>query len=230
MTFERSLLTNQLLPNEVVGMLLQGKAGKLSYRGGIFSGSINDEFTNFKGGFAASASLSYELPLLFRNGSIHIDYLYNNGDPSNNAFKSYDHIISIWHQGQTGTVGLGVEFVSAHGIAGHPSVFGVTVLPTYVICKNIILKDDKLELVIRYHYGNGRGENGVLLQKRYEQELVPKGYGDHYHSIYSGFNLLLYGDRLKLMIGLEYSAMADSANDGGSFHGWSYFAGVRLFF
>ena len=108
-TFERGLLVNQLLPAEVVGAVAQGKVGDFFYRAGVFSGSIEQEFTTFAGGFGAVAGVGYELPLFYAEGSLHLDYLYNNGNPSNNALESYDHVVSLWHQGQTGPFGLGVD-------------------------------------------------------------------------------------------------------------------------
>ena len=29
-------------------------------------------------------------------GSLHLDYLYNNGNSANNALEPYDHILSLW--------------------------------------------------------------------------------------------------------------------------------------
>jgi phosphate-selective porin OprO/OprP len=48
--------------------------------------------------------------------------------------------------------------------------------------------------------------------------------------VYVGINYLIYGQRLKLMNGVEYSVMHDSANDGGAFNGWTFLTGVRLYF
>jgi hypothetical protein len=70
----------------------------------------------------------------------------------------------------------------------------------------------------------------VQLQKRYEQEVVPDGFGNHYEAIYGGLNYLIFGDRLKLMTGVEYASMHDSAKDGGEFHGWTFLTGVRVYF
>jgi hypothetical protein len=68
------------------------------------------------------------------------------------------------------------------------------------------------------------------LQSRYEQEVVPDGFGDRYQAVDAGINYLIFGDRLKLMTGGEYSVMHDSAHDGGESDGWTYVAGVRVYF
>ena len=87
-----------------------------------------------------------------------------------------------------------------------------------------------MEAVLRYQYAVSDGENGLQLQSRYEQKVVPGGLGDAYQAIYAGINYLVYGDRLKLMTGAEYSVMKDSTLGQDSFDGWTYLAGVRLFF
>ena len=229
-TFERGQLANQLWPGQVVGAVAQGQAAAFSYRAGIFSGSIEEEFTTFAGGFGAVAGLGYKLPLFYQEGSLHLDYLYNNGNPANNAFQPYSHIVSLWHQGQSGPFGLGVDLTAAHGIAGNNSVLGLTVLPTYVFWKHVIRKGDALEAVLRFQYSVSDGDNGLLLQQRYEQKVVPGGHGNTYYAGYMGINYLIFGDRLKLMTGGEYSVMKDSALGQDSFDGWTYFAGVRLYF
>ena len=204
--------------------------GDFSYRLGGFSGSIDQEFTTFAGGFGAVAGVGYNLPLFYETGSLHLDYLFNNGNPANNAFAPYDHTISLWHQGQTGPFGLGFDLTWAHGLDSRPAVFGVTILPTYVFAENVLRPGDALQAVLRYQFAVSDGNNGLELQSRYEQEVVPGGYGNRYQAIYAGINYLIFGDRLKLMTGAEYSVMRDDANDGGAFNGWTYFAGVRMQF
>ena len=169
-------------------------------------------------------------PCLRARRASHLDYLYNDGNPSNNAFKPYDHSLSLWHQGFFGPFGLGVDLTAAHGIEGNESVLGLTVLATCAFGKDLIRHGDALEAVLRYQYAVSDGENGLQLQSRYEQKVVPGGLGDAYQAIYAGINYLIYGNRLKLMTGAEYSVMKDSTPGQDSFDGWTYLAGVRLFF
>jgi hypothetical protein len=229
-TFERGLLVNQVMPGEVVGAVAEGTPGDFSYRAGIISGSIRDEFTDFSGGAGIFGGVGYKLPLFYEEGSLHLDYLFNNGAASNNALEPYDHVFSLWHQGKLGRFGLGVDLTGAHGLNGHPAVFGATVLPTYLLGQNLLRKGDVLQVALRYQFAVSDGGNGLELQQRYEQDVVPDGVGNRYHAIYGGLNYLLYGDRLKLMTGVEYSAMHSTANESGQFHGWTWFTGVRLFF
>jgi len=229
-TVERGLVVNQLMPGEVVGAVTEGKAGRFSYRAGVLSGSIEEAFTEFKGGFGVVAGLGYNLPLFYETGSLHLDYLFNNGNPSNNALEPYDHVISLWHQGQSGAFGLGVDLTWAHGLDARPAVLGVTVIPTYVFAKNLIRKGDALQAVLRYQFAGSDGDGGLELQQRYEQKVVPNGSGNRYHAVYAGLNYLIFGNRLKLMSGVEYSVMHDSTNDRNAFNGWTFLTGVRVFF
>lgn len=229
-TFERGQLVNQLWPAEVVGVVAQGQSGDLSYRAGVVSGTIGREFSDFSGGFGAVAGVGYNLPLFYREGSLHLDYLYNNGNPVNNALKAYNHILSLWHYGQTGPFGLGVDLTAAQGTPGHNSVLGVTVMPTYVFWKGILRNSDALEGVLRYQYAASKGTDGLHLQSRYELEVVNGGLGNRYNALFAGINYLIYDNMLKLMTGIEYSSMKDSPQSYNTFNGWTYFAGVRVFF
>lgn len=229
-TFERGLLVNQLMPGEVVGIVAESKVGDFSFRGSLFSGSVGEEFTQFKGGFGATGGVGYNLTLFYETGGVHLDYLFNNGNSGNNALEPYDHIVSLWHQGNIGPFGLGVDLTWGHGLDSRPAVFGLTVLPSYVFAKNVIRKGDALQVALRYQFAVSDRDNGLELQQRYEQDVVPSGFGDHYHAVYAGLNYLIFGDRFKIMTGAEYSVMHDAANDRGEFNGWTYFAGVRVYF
>jgi len=219
-----------LTPGEAVGFHFETKFDALTVQTGVYSGSINEEFGNFDAGIAAGLGVGYSLPLFYDQGTLHLDFLYNDGSQDNNAFKPYRRVISFWHRGSKGAFGLGMDLTSGSGgFDGQADVLGFTLLPTYDLSNSLWIGGDKLQLALRYQYANSDGENGLILQKRYEQE-VTTGFGDNYQAFYTGLNYLLYGDRLKLMVGVEYSKMEDSANDGGKFQGWTYLAGLRLYF
>jgi phosphate-selective porin OprO/OprP len=229
-TFEQGLLVNQLAPTEIVGAMVQGNQGPFSGLVGIVSGSTTENFTDFAGGVGVLAGVSYDLPLFYERGSLNLDYVFNNGNPSNNALKPYDQVATLWHQGQVGPFGLGLQVIGGHGLGARPAVFGVTVQGSWFFAKDVLRKGDAFQAVLRYQFALSDGDNGLKLQQRYEQEVVPGGSGDHYQAIYAGINYLIFGHRLKLMNGVEYSVMHDSANDGGAFNGWTFLTGVRLYF
>jgi hypothetical protein len=229
-TFERALLVNQLMPGEVVGLHFETTDDALSFHTGLYSGSIEQEFSNFDGGFAADFGLAYRLPLFYEKGTLHADFLFQDGGSDNDAFEPYKRIVSIWHKGQAGAFGLGLDVTAGGGGQdGRASVYGLTLLPTYDVLRNLVLRGGKLQLALRYQFAESDGDNGLQLPGRYERQVVI-GDGDSFHALYAGLNYFLYGDRLKLMAAIEYSLMDDSANDGGDYQGWTYLAGLRLYF
>ena len=233
-TLERALLVNQLMPGEVVGIYATGKTGGVTCQAGIFSGSIEDEFTSFDGGYGALVGLSTSLPLIYDEGTLHLDYLYNDGDEDNNAFKPYEHIVSLWHEGTIGPWEFGIDFTFGSGVDETSDVFGMTLLPTWTFAKDLIFAGDSLQLALRYHYGTSDDAFGLSFNKRYEQEVV-SGRGDLYNSLYAGLNWYVYEQKLNLMAGIEYFDMdgvEDSDNAGRltSVDGYSFITGIRLYF
>jgi len=232
-TMERALVVNQVMPGEVIGLYAKGKNGDFSYQSGLFSGSIKDEFTDFKGGFGALLGVGYKLPLFYEKGDLHLDYLYNNGNPENNAFKPFEHIISLWHQGQIGPFEIDTDITAATGIGEQSDLFGFTLLPTYDFARDLVIPGDKLQLALRYHYASSRDDFGLQLNSRYEKK-VATGQGDSYNAYYIGLNYYIYQQKLKLMTGLEYFDMADVlSDDTPEVHdvtGWNFISGIRLYF
>jgi hypothetical protein len=235
-TMERSLVVNQVMPGEVVGIYLKQKRGGFSWQAGLFSGSIEDEFTDFSGGFAALAGLACSAPLLLDSGTLHLDYLYNNGNSDNTAFKPYKNIISLWHEGRKGALGAGLDLTLATGADGESDLFGLTLLPTWDLAENLLIPADSLQLALRYHFASSSDSGGLHFSKRYQQP-VTSGRGDRYNSGYLGLNYYIYGQKLKLMGGLEYFDMAGVADDGDApegathgEHGWNFISGVRFYF
>lgn len=236
-TMERALLVNQTMPGEVVGLYARGNSGNFIYQTGLFSGSIEDEFTSFVGGFAALFGLAYELPFFYDTGTLHLDYLYNDGNDENNAFKPYEHIVSLWHQGQKGPWGMDIDFTTASGGGGDNDVLGLTLLASYDFAHNLMVSEDKLQLALRYHYASSSEDFGLQFSKRYEQK-VTSGRGDSYSSCYLGLNYYIYQQKLKLMAGVEYFDMSNVAIGDDmtpttmthSLDGLSFISGVRFYF
>jgi hypothetical protein len=236
-TMERALLVGQIMPGEVVGIYLNDTIGDFSYQAGLFSGSIKEEFTDFKGGFAALLGMQYNLPLFYDRGSLHLEYLYNNGNENNNAFKPYGNIISLWHKGQKGAITFGIDLTTAIGIGTESDVFGITLLPTFDLAHNLLMGDDKLQLATRYHYASSADSYGLNFNKRYEQP-VTSGNGDSYNALYFGVNYYLYQQKLKLMAGMEYFRMHNVSHKENTIStetekhvdGWNAITGFRLYF
>ncbi len=228
-TIERGLLVNQIMPAEVVGALVQGQQGRFSYQAGLFSRSIEEEFDDFNSGAAAMAGVGYDAALLFEEGKLHLDYLYNSRKTEGNAFRPFRHIASLWHRGQSGRLGMAIDLTAALPLETDGYVWGLTLEPTWTLLDELLGNSDPLQAVFRYQYATSSEDNGLHLQRRYE-ETVTTGEGNKYHAFYAGLNYFLYGHKLKLMLGSEYAHMEDDANDGGAYRGWTWFGAVRLYF
>ncbi len=228
-SIERGLLVNQIMPAEVVGAHLRGRQGRFSYHAGIFSRSIEEEFSDFDTGSAAVIGGAYDTPLFFQEGNLHLDYLHNSRGTEGNAFRPYRHIASLWHRGGSGRLGMAVDLTVALPLETDGHVWGLTLEPTWMLLDSVFGNSDPLQLVARYQYAVSSEDNGLHLQRRYEEE-VTQGEGNKYQAFYAGVNYFLYGHNLKLMMGGEYAHMQDDADDGGRFRGWTWFGAVRLYF
>jgi phosphate-selective porin OprO and OprP len=222
-TIERSLLVNQIIPDKVYGVTAFGKGGDVSWRVGAFSATYTErwELPEFDGGYLINASLGYDAG---KKGQLRLEYLYNDGDRRNFvATKPYEHSFSLNYNGTHGSLGLAADLIYAVGSGEVSDVWGIVVLPYYKIT-------DKLEGVFRYTYAGSDARNGIRLASRYERRVdnLTVDRGDKHHSFYLGANYYIYGDRLKLMSGVEYST-AD-LQDGNDWDSWTWFGGVRLHF
>ena len=223
LTFERSLLTNQLAPKKTTGINLSGSIDNWSYSLGVYNGDIDEEFGDFdEAGEFVIASLGYDYSdsSSFDKAAWRFDILHNN-DENNNAAKAYENSFSLNHSLSINKLALNTDLIHASGFSD--DAYGLILLPTYEL-------SDKLQLVGRYTYANGDND-GLRAQKRYERKvpLSDGGYGDNYQSFYLGLNYYLNDHKLKFMTGIEYSDM-DGGADGGDYDGVTIFSGFRLYF
>ncbi|MED6299045.1 MAG: porin [Verrucomicrobiota bacterium] len=223
LTFERSLLVNQLSPKKTSGISASGSIENWNYVLGIYNGNINEEFGDFNnsGEFAlASIGYDYSKSSDFDTAAWRLDLLHNK-DETNNAAKPYKNSISLNHSLSQGVLTLNTDLIHAGSYSD--DVYGLVLLPTYDI-------SDKLQLVARFTYASSDGD-GLRAQKRYERKasLTDSGYGEDYQSYYLGLNYYINDHKLKLMTGIEYADM-DGGSDGGDYSGWTLFSGLRLYF
>lgn len=227
LTFERSLLTNQVVPDKIGGVVAGYKLTKqLWVEGGIYTGDWTEdgwELPDFDGHLAASARIGYKMN---DNTELRFGYFYGDGAGEDTGIEEYDNVFVWTSDSKWGKVGLTTDVVFATGIDNNQNsdVFGVIIMPSYDLT-------EKLQAVFRYQYATSEGAEGIRLQSRYERAgaAAPLNTrGDDYNAFYLGLNYRLCGDNLKLMTGVEYATL-----DGGKkadWDGWSYLAGVRLFF
>ncbi len=219
-TVERSQLVNQLVPEKAGGVVLTfNDVGGFAVDLGIFSGSLEDEWElpDFDGGYGLYARIAREIT---EATELRFDYLYNDGDPMNNAFEDYDHIFSLNSQSDWDRWHLVTDILAGvEGSFGSQDVYGLVLMPYYDLT-------DKLELVFRYTLSSSNGTTGLDVQSRYEDDASGDLVGDQYHALYLGLNWYICGDKLKFMNGVEWSSI--EGFDDNDY--WSFFSAIRMYF
>ena len=229
-TVERSFLANTFWfgeENFSTGISATGDIGNWHYYVATLSGESNKDFGKLNAGFYTVASLGYDFAsaLHVDRALLQLDYIYNNGDSGNFVPKPFNHTVSLSFDGRSGRYGFQTNVVGASGLGKQPDAWGFILMPTYSLTP-------KLELVARYTYLDGNGPSAFRPQRRYENEVagINGTRGDGYQAGYLGLNYYIYGHKLKLQTGIEYSHMSDSTGGNGSFNAWSYISGFRFSF
>jgi phosphate-selective porin OprO/OprP len=229
LTLERSLLANTFWVGEdnySTGVSCSGKIGSWQYYAAALSGETDQAFGKLDAGAYGIAGLGYDFAksLHVERAVLRADYVYNDGNKANTTTKPFSNTESISFDLKQGRHGLIANVVAGQGIGNQPDVRGLVIIPSYALTP-------KLELVARYTFIDSDGAGGIKPQRRYESEVpdIIGTRGDQYQAIYAGLNYYLYGHKLKLQTGIEYSQMKASS-DTGAFAGWSYLTGLRFSF
>lgn len=234
LTPERNNVTNNLWDSDeyFTGLQFNGSfQDGWSYKAGVFSGEDDDEIEFSNVGYFTLTSIAYSFAkdLGVRDKTVWIDYVYNSknddksNDLNNNRTTNHRHTVTLatlWSWGRFGlnagaTLGTGMS-----GLAEQSELWGFSVTPYYSL-------DKHNQFVARYTFIDSEDENGIRLN-RYENELV-SGRGDEYNEFFVGYNLYIYGQKLKLQAGVQYTDMSDSAGDGGEYSGWGLTTAFRTY-
>lgn len=224
--FERSLLVNTLVPKELVGGWVNGKIGNFLYAGAVYSGDYRAEFTEFKAGSIFQASIGYDFAsaLNFDKAVVKFDYQYSDDAMNSDQPGKFSSSFSFNTNFESGRWALYTDVLGGLGRNAQSDVYGVIVTPSVYIA-------DSLQLVVRYQYAHGDND-GLQLQSRYERlapDLTDSGRGTEYQAVYAGLNYYIYGNKLKVMAGVEWNKM-DGGGDGGDYEGYTTLIGLRMFF
>lgn len=226
LTFERSLIIDQTVPEKIGGVVLgYHLTEQLWAEGGIYSGAVTDDWLlpEFNGDIAASARIGYGIT---EETEARFDYFYAAGADTDNGVEEYDHVFSWNTTSQWGQFGLATDIIYAAGIddAHNSDVFGIVFMPSYYLT-------DDLQAVFRYQYAVSDSDDGIRLRSRYERagDAAPLNTrGEDYHAFYAGLNYYICDHKLKLMLGAEYATL-DSPN-AADWDGWTWLAGVRMYY
>ncbi len=246
LTFERSGLSNLLFPGNLTGVWTSGKGigGHWLYELGAYGNDRRREFSHFDEGAIILAKIGYDYSHQagLDSAIVSLHYMHNS-DPgiqfmtegyTGSASPVFTDSISLSNDIVQGRFGLTTDILFGLGFEGQayqktktvsinqPDVFGISIIPSYFIA-------DGLQLVGRFQFAGSNGPNGLKPPGRYEEaSLLPsKGdvKGNSYISTYLGLNYYIYGHKLKLMTGAEYTQMG-----GGDYSGTTFYSGLRAYF
>lgn len=233
-TIERAGISNLLFPGELTGAWVNGKGigGHWLYEAGIYANDRRREFSGFEDGalFLGKVGYDYSEQAGFDSAIASVHYMHNT-EPgvqysseswSGSASPLFTDSIALTNDIAHGRFGLITDVLYGFGDETQSDVFGISVIPSYFIA-------DGLQLVGRLQYGSSSDADGLKAPGRYEEAAVKLSGGDTkgngYFSTYLGLNYYIYGHKLKLMNGVEYTN-----HNGGDFDGITYYSGLRFSF
>ena len=223
-TMQRDNLSNNLwfTAEYFTGISVAGPTGDgYFYNVGLFSNDPNGEFSHFDASFFGVASFGkdYADQVGTDKAIVRLDLVYNDEDSKANT-RNFGEVFSIVTQWEEGNWGLWTDLSYGNGYRGQSDLWGAVLMPFYNI-------NEQLQVVGRYTHIDSSGGNGVRLG-RYESRIV-SGRGDLYDEFYLGFNVYLYGHKLKWQTGVQKTRMKDSMNDGGKLSdGFGVTSGFRI--
>ena len=251
-TFERSLVTNMMHPGNLTGIWASGKGIQEHwlYHAGVYANDQNPEFTNFGGGALFFGKVGYNYSAQSKLDSAIVSFRYiHNTDPgfqesgSNLTYPygkspAFTDCFALSNDIVQGRFGLTTDLLFGVGFDGNAEQAGVSkpIDQSNVLALNIIPSyfiADGVQLVGRFQIASSADPDGVGLQSRYESVSPDIGTdkkkinstGNTYTSVYLGVNYYIYGNKLKLMNGFEYSNLG-----GGDYEGTTFLSGLRMSF
>ncbi|MES2657331.1 MAG: porin [Verrucomicrobiota bacterium] len=247
LTFERSLVSNLFFPGELTGVMVNGKGIQdyWLYELGFYGSDRDREFSSLDQGAVILGKIGYDFSSQAGLDSAVASFQYlHNTEPGYQGKELDDNYYSSSSPAFSDSIGLNADIVQGRfgltadvlygfGYEGNAEqkgatvgldqsdVFGISLIPSYFIA-------DGLQLVGRLQLATSTDPDGVSLPGRYER-WSPDGAvdskGNTYASAYVGLNYYLYGHKLKLMNGLEYSHLG-----GGDYDGYTFLSGLRFSF
>jgi phosphate-selective porin OprO/OprP len=223
LTIERSLVAARFLMDNLGGVYVEHERGNWTLGGGALTGSVDDDnlaLPTLDGSLVLQANVAYQAT---PETELRIDYLFNEGDPDNNAVAPFRHSVSLNSDSQWQRFGLITDVIFARALPqARGDLFSVVLMPHYRLTP-------KLQLVGRYTYAWSDSATGVRLSSRYDRRVdaLAGDRGDDYHAWYAGLNYYFYGHKLKLMAGVEYTTLARPT---GRYEGLTAATSLRIYF
>ena len=240
LTFERSLLVNQLKAEKTWGVSLKNADSKAAFGweagvwlNGLHEGVWMEPAFNSKDNATFGASVSYKLN---DENRLYLDYMHSFAKEDQllhyNGPGARD-VVALTLDSKYGDLSVMTEAIAGFNTiglekkgAGAQNVFGFTVLPSYKFTPH-------WEGVMRYQIS--AGSNAVKGDGHfYTQNSTYSSVCDLTQGVYAGINYYVCPKNphtMKLMLGVEYlNSEGRDAAGGKGFTGWQYCAGVRVNF
>ena len=153
-----------------------------------------------------------------------LDYLFNEGGSDNDALDPFRHTVSLNSESQWRAFNLQTDLIIAESLdTGPGDLFAVVLLPSVAVTS-------QLHGVLRYTYLRSNEDDGIRLGSRYERRVdqLSGDRGKKYQAVYAGANYLLYGNKLKLMLGLEHATLTRSS--ASTYQALSVLGAFRIYF
>lgn len=200
-TVERSNIGNFFSSGKrPTGANLSAQKADFEFNAAVYS---TEDDSDFIGGWNDGESYYFGV----EHGDWQADFLYNDVEVAAGAATEDDIFDFRWATSLAYEAEFGRWEVLLNALYGedlaNQEVYGVVVMPS------TFLIEDKLEFVARYQYAGSEGNN-LELTKRYAGEAgnpVKGEKGSENHTVYTGLNYYLCGDRAKMQTGVEYETL-----------------------
>jgi phosphate-selective porin OprO/OprP len=219
---ERSIVARNLWfgSEYFTGLTVAGDHNEWFYKAGGFSSSGEDEFGHFDSGYFSLFSVGHQVG---EDGSLRLDYVYNNPDYDTDysvGTRALKHIVSLVYKDMLSEkLGVWSDISWAQGISGQSDLVGLDLMPFYNFT-------EELQLVLQYAGVSSLNNKSDVNMSRYASKNAGEKV-ETAHNLLLGFNWYLYGHKLKWHNAIEYNH-GDRLADGGTYKGYGLTSALRL--
>ena len=244
-TVERSMLDAYILPGVPVpanptGVWADWKSGANTLSGGILSTDHGSELSDW--GDGRLYWLTWRRDLTGITGTemaeVALNFVSNDTGRDEQQAVPYRHAATAWARLGDGPWSIRGSLIYGENRSADPGrggVFGgIDILPTWW------LVPERLQFAARAEYAVAAEAEGLRLASRYariagdpDNEDLPAlagGRGDRHYSLYAGLNWFFVHPHLKLMTGLEWERMENSATAATVYDGFTGWMAMRVHF
>lgn len=225
LTVERSLVNNTIAaPGETTGLIVSGDLGIFYYTAGLHTDQANTNTANTSAEYLVNLQGGVKLDGMVGEGrKLRIQGSYLSSDDENGKLAFEEVTIFGVHFAQGG-FDLRAEYMM--GDTDGDKTTGFYIMPSLML-------SEKLQGVVRYEQSESDKPAGLRAASRYVRRAKELGEGsdqrgDEHMALYLGLNYYLQGDGSKLMFGVEFAELDNTA--AGTLESTSVFAAWRTLF